>query len=125
MHRISASVGDASEIQFDADTFDVVVAYGLLHCLDDVKEIEDVVGRIRGWIRPNGYFVGATFTDTVPPPEVQGYLDEESLLPVGHFQGLFEGWQMLAQEDEVITESHPTSLVEHNHSICRVLAQRP
>ena len=120
-----ATVADVEDVEYGDGSFDVVVAYGIFHCLDSISSVEALVRRVQGWVKSGGWFVGATFTDRIPPPQVQDYLSEEAFLPEGRLEELFQGWQEVSSENGTITESHPTSLVEHQHSICRLIARKP
>jgi 2-polyprenyl-3-methyl-5-hydroxy-6-metoxy-1,4-benzoquinol methylase len=104
-------------------SFDVVIAYGLLHCLSSYSILCKVVAMMQECTRPGGMNVVVTFTDTLPVPSAQAYL-EPTLLHPGELQKLYEQWETLDCEDGVITETHPTSTVCHSHSLCRLLARK-
>jgi tellurite methyltransferase len=106
-----------------SDTFDVVIAYGLLHCLSSYATICKVVSMMQACTRSGGINVVVTFTDVLPVPSAQAYLDP-TLLPEGGLQKLYENWDVLESEDDVITETHPTSTIPHSHSLCRLLARK-
>ncbi|MBK7105030.1 MAG: class I SAM-dependent methyltransferase [Ignavibacteriae bacterium] len=121
---ITKFIQDIRKISFDESTFDIVVAYGILHCLSTKLEIINYIKKIKNWIKPGGYFVGATFTNQIPVPEFQNYLEEKALVQVGLIQGLFSDWQIIQVIDDIITEVHPTSKIEHQHSIVRIIARK-
>jgi cyclopropane fatty-acyl-phospholipid synthase-like methyltransferase len=106
-----------------SESFDAVIAYGLLHCLSSYSIICNVVAKMQECTRPGGMNVVVTFTDTLPVPSAQAYL-EPTLLPPGELQRLYAHWVTLDSEDDVITETHPTSTVSHSHSLCRLLARK-
>jgi len=112
------------DVDYEECQFDLVIAYGILHCLSNQKQIELIIGKIKKWIKPNGYFIGATFTNKIPPPDIQEYLEFDSFLPEGTFEQLFAKWKIIYSEDEIITETHPTSKIPHEHSITRLIAQK-
>lgn len=109
---------------FDESRFDIIVAYGLLHCLANQEEITQFIERLKKSVKSGGYFIGATFTDIIPPPSIQDYLEVESFLPTGVFEQLFGDWDIISSEDAVITECHPTSNLSHQHSITRLIAKK-
>jgi len=107
-----------------SEQFNAVIAYGIFHCLDSSKTIRTVVGLMKDSTIPNGYNVIATFVRGLPVPEVQDYLSP-TLLPYGEFIQMYADWQIEMSENDILTESHPTSRIEHQHSICRILSRRP
>jgi tellurite methyltransferase len=123
--RLTIVKSDIIELIFEDATFDVVVAYGILHALLSKREIFLMLDRIKSWTKKSGFFVAATFTKKIQPPSVQDYLEYDSFLDVGELQNYFSSWRILFSEDDIITESHPTTNKEHQHSITRIIAQKP
>jgi tellurite methyltransferase len=111
-------------VAFDELSFDLIVAYGILHCLSNKEEIKQFVRQLKKWGKIGSYFIGATFTDAIPPPDIQEYLDFEAFLSTGEFEELFGDWSIIYSEDAIITESHPTSGLSHQHSITRLIAKK-
>jgi cyclopropane fatty-acyl-phospholipid synthase-like methyltransferase len=104
-------------------SFDLVIAYGLLHCLPSYATVCRVVSMMQECTLPGGTNVVVTFTDKLPVPSAQAYL-EPTLLPQGGLQKLYAHWEVVKCEDDVITETHPTSTMSHSHSLCRLLARK-
>jgi cyclopropane fatty-acyl-phospholipid synthase-like methyltransferase len=104
--------------------FDVVVAYGLLHCLTDFDAIQRVVSIMQRCTKRGGINVLVCFTDHLPVPPEQDYL-EPTLLPEGVLESLYGEWEILSCENDVINETHPTSGTPHSHSLCRLIARNP
>jgi tellurite methyltransferase len=103
--------------------FDVVIAYGLLHCLSNLNDVRNVAAKMRGCTRLAGLNVAVAFTNEMGVPTAQSYL-EPTLLPCGFLESQYSDWRILASENSVIEEVHPTSKVFHQHSVCRIIAQR-
>jgi tellurite methyltransferase len=122
--RIKTIESDIRETNFSNDAFDIVIAYGILHCLDNVSEIIDQIAKIKNWVKKEGYFVGCTFTDELPSPHCQPYLSEKSYLRKGEFRKLFDTWEIIEYEDAILEEEHPTTKVVHRHSLSRILARK-
>jgi cyclopropane fatty-acyl-phospholipid synthase-like methyltransferase len=120
--RIEIVEADVTRFQPNGN-FDVVVAYGLLHCLADCDAIRRVVSVMQSCTTLGGINVLVSFTDLLPVPPEQDYL-EPTLLPEGVLESLYEGWEILGSENDVITETHPTSDAPHSHSLCRLLARK-
>lgn len=121
--NINIECKDIRECSFEKESFDLVVAYGIFHCLSSRKEIAEYISRVKSWIKKNGYFIIVTFTDEIAPPDLQSYLEYESFLKEGELEFLFNDWKILEKENDVITETHPTSKIEHEHSLVRLIVQ--
>jgi cyclopropane fatty-acyl-phospholipid synthase-like methyltransferase len=104
--------------------FDAVIAYGLLHCLPSLECVNEAVAMFKRVTSPGGFNVIATFTNKLPVPEVQSYL-EPTLLPVGYLETRYADWETLSVENDILEEAHVTTKVSHRHSICRLLTKRP
>lgn len=122
--NIDTICDDISNLDFKDKSFDIIVAYGILHCLSSVFEIENYIYKLKKWIAPNGYFICVTFTDELLPPESQSYLDYESFLKQGRLEELFVDWKILEIENDIISETHPTSNIQHQHSLVRLISQK-
>ena len=122
--RIVRINDDVRNISCEQESIDVVIAYGVFHCFDNRQQIYETIDNIKGWIKPNGYFIGATFTDKIPPPIFQDYLEYEAFLQDGELRSLFSEFDVLEYEESTITETHSTSKIEHQHSISRIIAQK-
>jgi 2-polyprenyl-3-methyl-5-hydroxy-6-metoxy-1,4-benzoquinol methylase len=123
--RIKTKVSDIRDVNFGNDTFDIVIAYGILHCLDRVSEISNQIAKIKNWVKKSGYFVGCTFTDELPSPECQPYLSEQSYLKKGELRMFFDDWSVIEYEDSILEDLHPTTKLIHRHSLSRILARKP
>jgi len=103
--------------------YDLTVAYGLLHCMQTMDEVRDVVAKIKILTAEQGFCIIVSFNNRIPLPDVQSYL-EPTLLPEGYLKEEFQNWDILDYEDDIITESHPTSKIEHQHSVTRMIARK-
>ncbi len=106
-----------------ASKYDVVIAYGLLHCLPSIEAVETLAKKIKKWVKPNGIIVIVAFNDELMVPDVQNYL-EPTLLPKSYFESMFSGFEILKYENDIITETHPTSKIEHRHSLTRMIVRK-
>ena len=115
---------DIRNINYNPNEFDLIVAYGIMHCLSSTKEVREYIEQIKSWVKPKGYFVCVTFTNEIAPPESQSYLEYESFLEKGELEEILSDWHILAIENDIISETHPTSNIEHQHSLVRLIAQK-
>jgi tellurite methyltransferase len=124
VHGILFDVKDARNLGLSPDQFDVVVAYGLFHCLGETNEIATVCTRLQSATRAGGYFVLCAFNSrrqelTAHPgftPTILGHDD---------YAGMFNGWEILECTDKDLTEIHPNNGIQHTHSMTRILAKKP
>jgi tellurite methyltransferase len=107
----------------DAKAYDVVIGYGLLHCLSSLNDVDVLVANIKRWVDKNGIVVLVSFNDKLQVPEAQDYL-QPTLLPIDYLKKSFVDWNILKYEEDIITETHPTSKIEHQHSLTRIIAQK-
>lgn len=122
--NISTECKNIRECFFEKESFDLVVAYGIFHCLSSRNEIADYISKAKSWIKKDGYFIIVTFTDEIAPPDLQSYLEYESFLQHGELESFFYDWRILEIENDIITEVHPTSEKEHEHSLVRLIAKK-
>jgi cyclopropane fatty-acyl-phospholipid synthase-like methyltransferase len=123
--QMTLILGDVRHVPLGAAaSFDVVVAYGLLHCLQSRDEADTITRLIQNLTRPGGINIVSAFTDRLPVPDVQDYLSP-TLLPEDHILGFYRaGWTIIEYENDTLSESHPTTCSEHKHSLFRLMARR-
>lgn len=102
--------------------FSAVIAYGLLHCLKDISAIRDVIEHMQECTEPRGMNVVVAITNRLPVPEVQAYL-HPLVISEAFLREAYSEWSLVSFEHSVLTESHPTNKIEHQHSICRLIAR--
>lgn len=115
---------DIRSLYFEKDEFDLIVAYGIFHALDNIHEIYQLFDESIKWLNTGGYYIIATFTDKIPPPSIQNYLEYSSFLNYNKFIKYISKYEIIKEEHDIITETHPTSKIEHQHSIVRVLLRK-
>lgn len=118
--RITIIHKDALALDLNEE-FDLVIAYGLLHCMSSLTKVDLLIDRIKAWTSQGGLTVIVSFNDTLGVPKVQDYL-EPTLLPRDYLRRRFSDFTITNYEDDIITETHPTSNIEHNHGVSRIIA---
>ena len=61
--NIAWRIADIQMLEFPNESFDVVVAYGLFHCLQDEQQIREVVAALKGSTKEHGTHVVCSFDD--------------------------------------------------------------
>jgi tellurite methyltransferase len=122
--RIIRIAADVRQINFNKSTFDLIVAYGLFHCLDNLNDIKKLIRKLKFALKLGGYLIASSFTSEIPIPKIQSYLDEKALVEKDTFKKIFSDCNIIFLENDVITETHPTSQIEHQHSLTRIIVQK-
>jgi len=104
--------------------FDVVIAYGLFHCLKSEKEISLLINKMKVATKKGGVNVICTFTNEIGVPKIQGYLNPTFLPKMALKEKYYNSWEVLNYESDVIEHKHPTSNKLHKHSVCRMIARK-
>jgi SAM-dependent methyltransferase len=122
--NISIILDDVLSVAFSSQ-FDIIIAYGLFHCLPSKEQVAVLVANMKRWSAPGGIHVVSTFTNEIGIPDVQSYLEPTLLDPFELRNVFYQDWEIIDYETGNIQEKHPTSLEEHEHSLCRLIARRP
>jgi SAM-dependent methyltransferase len=113
---------DALSVSAETRSFDLVVAYGLYHCLAPA-EIAQTIAHVKRITAPDGYNIVACFNDRQQvnfEAAHPGFL--ATCLPHETYVASYAGWQVLDVSDEDLDDWHPTTMVDHTHSITRIVA---
>ncbi len=116
--------GDARDFTYKKEMYDLVVCYGLLHSLENKAQVYRLINNMKKTLKEYGYLVIVTFTNLIPPPKNQGYLSYDAFVDKDDFLSQFDRCSVLLCEEETIKESHPTDLIEHYHSLIRVIVKK-
>ena len=122
--NISWEIADIRKITLPGSEYDIVVAYGLLHCLSSADEIRLVVNKLQNATKVGGYNIVCAFNnraqDLTAHPEFTPCL-------IGHqfYLDLYAGWEIIETSDADLTETHPHNNIEHTHSMTRLLTRKP
>jgi tellurite methyltransferase len=105
------------------DHFDIVVAYGLFHCLpsdDDIIRLHSMLSRST---KAGGYHVVCSFNNRDQNLSAHpGF--HPRLMPHRFYVELYNDWTVEAAADEILYESHPHNMIPHHHSLTRLLARK-
>lgn len=122
--RIRWVHGDARTDRVLDREYDVVIAYGLLHCIRGAAGVSRLLRRLQHATRERGYLALCAFNDRSQdlsghPPDFK-----PTLLPHRWYASRFDTWEIISCTDEDIREVHPPLNVPHHHSLTRILARR-
>lgn len=122
-HDLDIVYSDAKDWMEECPSYDIVVSYGMLHCLSSYEEIKTMVHRFKQKTKQRGLNIICTFLEGEPVPDIQKYLKPYF---VKDFQilDLYEDWEILESEVDVIEHMHSTSKVMHKHTVLRLITRK-
>ncbi len=106
------------------DSFDCIIAYGLLHCLKSKREIDLLIQKMKKHTKKGGINVICTFTNDIKIPKSQKYLKPTFLSNNDLKNKYYKDWAIIKYEIDTIKHIHPTSKKIHKHSVCRMIAKK-
>jgi ubiquinone/menaquinone biosynthesis C-methylase UbiE len=115
---------DVRHLVWPPQTFDLVIAYGLLHCLSTRSEIENVVWRLKEATRIGGRHVICAFNERRQELSAHPRFDP-CLLSHGQYLALYRDWKIEEASDEDLYERHPHNKIPHVHSLTRMIVLKP
>ncbi len=121
--RITWEVGDIRIVELPQSKYDVVIAYGLLHCLRNEIEIEAVVDKLKGATKSDGYHVICAFNSRTQDLSAHpGFTP--CLAAHTFYTDLYADWDLIECSDSNLTETHPHNQITHMHSLTRLIARK-
>jgi tellurite methyltransferase len=123
LKSVEWQVADVCQMSLMDSHYDVVVAYGLLHCLTTATQVTRTVHHFQRATKPGGYHVICTFNDRAQDLRAHPGL-EPTLLSHDFYLGLYADWLVISATDEDLSEIHPNNSITHSHSMTRMLVQR-
>lgn len=115
---------DALSVSAESRQFDIVVAYGLFHCLSR-SAIATTVLHIQRITEANGFNIVVCFNNR---RQVNIQVAHPSFAPTclahNYYQFAYRDWRVLHDTDADLAERHPTNHIAHTHSMTRILAQK-
>jgi len=119
--RINWIQTDAMEHPYPRRFYDVVVCYGLLHCLPSEIAAQRLVVALQESLKEGGtMFVVAFNNGSHDLSAHPGF--EPLLLSHDWFIRQFEDWRMESITDSILFETHPHNQIPHHHSLTRLSA---
>ncbi len=103
--------------------YDVVVCYGLIHCLQSEQEAVRILSNTQASLKTNGVYILATFNDG--NHDLSAHPGFKPLL-MNHawFLNAFHEFQIIVATNELLYETHPNNGIAHFHSMSRLMAKR-
>ncbi len=123
-NRINWKCADASQMSWPDGSYDIVVAYGLFHCLASSASILEVIHQIQNATKAGGYHAIACFNDRKQELSSAHPGFHPCLLRHAKYLDCYRDWRTIIVSDKDLVETHPNNNVLHSHSLTRLLARK-
>jgi 2-polyprenyl-3-methyl-5-hydroxy-6-metoxy-1,4-benzoquinol methylase len=114
--------GDATSQSWPPSSFDIVILYGFLHCLPNEAIASRVVAALKKATSPAGFHVVCSFNSRHHELRDAHPGFSPLLLPHSYYLALYRNWSIVESSDNDLVETHPHNLIEHRHTMTRIIA---
>jgi tellurite methyltransferase len=122
-HNSSFHARDIRTVELRHGYFDVIIAYGLMHCLPDEAEIRSLHSLLQDATKVGGYFVLCAFNRRFQDLSAHPGFNP-TLLQHSEYLDMFAGWEIVEASDKDLRETHPNNNIFHTHSMTRIIARK-
>jgi tellurite methyltransferase len=121
--NIRLQQSDILKLAYPKNTYDIIISYGLFHCLGSINNIETVVKSCINSLKENGYFVICSFNNRRHDLSAhEGF--NPLLLSHVDYLNLFRSYTIIFESDEDLFETHPHNNIPHMHSMTRIIIKK-
>lgn len=115
---------DVLDVGYQKSSYDVIVSYGLTHCLASETSARRLVTELQSALVAGGTFILVSFNSG--SHDLTAHPGFNPLL-LGHewFVEMFGGWRLKHVSDSILFETHPHNNIPHHHSLTRLTAIKP
>ena len=116
-------LNDVMAAEWAADSFDVIVSYGLFHCLANADTAGRLITRLQNATKCGGFNIFCVFNDR--SHDLSAHPGFNPLL-LNHkwYLDFYSAWKVENVSDSDLRETHPHNLIPHHHSLTRVIAKK-
>lgn len=120
---INLKQADVMDIKYPRNKYDVIVAYGLFHCLKDKKSVDYIIKSCLNSLKATGLFILCAFNDREHDLSAHpGF--KPLLLKHSDYIEFFKKNTIIFESDENLYETHPHNNIPHMHSMTRLIVQK-
>ncbi len=120
---ITWHVADMMRWNLAPERYDIVVAYGLLHCIPTSDGLMHLLARLQAATRPRGINVICAFDDGAHDLSAHpGFTP--NLVAYKDYVSFYDGWRLIMASSSRLDETHPHNRIPHYHSLTRILAEK-
>ncbi len=116
-------VADILSYPLMENSFDLIIAYGLLHCLTSKEQIDEIVDLFKRSTKARGYNLICAFNNRHQDLSAHPGFSPTLLAHMDYLKK-YRGWDIVYQSDQDLTEQHPHNNLWHTHSMTRMIARK-
>ena len=114
---------DIREKKIGENKYDIIIAYGLLHCMQNKETIENIINKLKIATVMSGYNVVCAFNDR--HHDLSAHPDfHPTTLEHSFYLNSYRNWNVIFDSDEDLFETHPHNNIPHSHSMTRIIFQK-
>ncbi|MGR9432756.1 class I SAM-dependent methyltransferase [Rhizobium leguminosarum] len=113
---------DVLERKFLPTTYDVIVSYGLSHCLPSETDVRLLIEELQASLKRGGTFILVSFNAGSHDLAEAHPGFHPLLLSHDWYLQRFNGWHFRHASDSLLFETHPHNNIPHHHSMTRISA---
>jgi cyclopropane fatty-acyl-phospholipid synthase-like methyltransferase len=115
-------IANAAEYLKGCRAYDLIVMYGLLHCLSSAQDISDVIALALQKTVIGGTHIVVAFNDG--PHDLSGHPNfRPTLVSHAFYCEQYKRQTLLSENDSILRETHPHNNIPHFHSISRLVVR--
>ena len=118
------SIADVRRLKFRSEQYDIIIAYGLLHCFANEQEVETVITSFMEATVPGGYNVICALNSRITSLDGAHADFNPCMLPHAYYIDFYSRWEIVEQSDSNLVEAHPHDQIAHTHSLTRILSRK-
>lgn len=116
-------IADVVSLKLASESFDIVVAYGLVHCLPSSAAIHSCITTLQTATKRGGYNIFCAFNSREQDLSAHPGFNP-CLMDHAEYIQMYSGWDLITCTDATLHEIHPHNNIPHYHSLTRILAKK-
>lgn len=114
---------DICDKQLTNNKYDIIIGYGLLHCMHNKEDIIKNIKKIKNATVKGGYNVICAFNSR--HQDLSAHPDfHPTLLDHSFYLRSYNDWDVIHESDEDLHETHPHNNIPHSHSMTRIVSRK-
>lgn len=121
--KIKFKNADVTKLSLPADSYDIIIAYGLFHCFLDKSDVFKFIPYCIESLKNEGVIILCVFNSR--KQDLKAHPNFNPLL-ISHseYLKLFQLNEVLFESDEDLFETHPHNNIPHMHSMTRLIIRK-
>lgn len=121
--NVNLQISNALETTILSHQYDIIIAYGLFHCLNNYEEVKILIENCLNGLKTDGYMIVCAFNSR--EQDLSAHPNFNPLL-LNHkeYLNFFINHEILFSSDKDLHEKHPHNNIPHKHSMTRLLIKK-